>query len=315
MQTIKKITDTLLTLFPVRRSAAQKEAFRAWLMRELKRSGHKAVEESYGKYNGSVNVIAGDPERATVILAAHYDTPVRALLPNYVAPTNPVLHVAYHFAMGMLLVLLSLVLSFAVTFPLNAPELTFPFFVIFCVAALLLSAYGSANQHNANASSGVVALLALANRIDRDERICFVFFDNNERSFLGAKSFKKRHPGAEQVLLVDLNCVGNGEELLLMPSKYSRWDDGLLSALDDAFVTEEEKAAVPRVVSKGLVYYPTDGRKFKFHLAVAACKKSAVGSYVPNVNSKKDTVLNCETVGAVVDGLERFLPLYLGEKE
>ena len=317
METILKTKDILQTLFPVRRSTAQKEAFRQWLMKELKRAGHKATEERYGKYNGSVNVVAGDPDRAVVFFVAHYDTPVRMLLPNYVSPTNPFFHVAYHFLVGVLLVLAAFVLSVAVTFPVDAPQLTFPLFVIFAVGGLLLSAYGKANKQNANNNtSGVLALLSLARRLEKDERVCFVFFDNNERSLLGAKSFKKKHfTAASQALFIDFNCVGNGDELLLMPSKYSRWDDALLAALDDAFLVEGEKVTMPRVVSQGLVYYPSDCRKFKFHLAVAAGKKSAVGSYIPHLNSHKDTVLSCEIVSQVVDGFARLLPLYFSEEE
>ena len=72
---------------------------------------------------------------------------------------------------------------------------------------------------------------------------------------------------------------------------------------------------MPRVVSQGLVYYPSDCRKFKFHLAVAAGKKSAVGSYIPHLNSHKDTALSCEIVSQIVDGFARLLPLYFSEEE
>jgi len=318
METIQKTKEILLTLFPVRRSAGQKEEFRRWLIKEMKRAGHKAYEESYGKFNGSVNVIAGDPERATVFLTAHYDTATKMLLPNFVAPVNPFLHVAYHFFAGFLLILLALVLSFAITFPVDQPQLTFPLFVIFSVGVLLMTAYGKANKNNANNNtSGVLALLALAKRLDKNERICFVFFDNNERSLLGAKSFKRRHAAAaDRALFFDFNCVGNGEELLFMPSKYSRWDDALLAALDDAFVGRETDSVQPRVVSQGLVFYSTDCRKFKFHVAVAACvREPIVGCHIPYLNSKKDAVLRCENIQVIAEGMERFLPLYFEEEK
>ncbi len=316
METIQKTKEILLTLFPVRRSAMQKTEFRQWVMKELKRAGHKATEESYGKFNGSVNVIAGDPDRATVFFTAHYDTPVKMLLPNFVAPLNPLFHVAYHFAAGVLLVLAALVLSFAITFPVNQPELTFPLFVIFAVAMLLFTAYGKANKNNANNNtSGVLALLSLARRVAKDERICFVLFDNNERSLLGAKSFKRKHAAAsDRALFIDLDCVGNGEELLFMPSKYSRWDDGLLAALDDAFIGVEDGELKPRVVSQGLVYYPSDCRKFKFHVAVAACvRERGLGAHIPYLNSKKDTILSCDNIRFLADGFARWIPLYFAE--
>jgi len=314
MDTIEKTKELLLTLFPVRRSAGQKEEFRKWLVKELKRAGHKAAEESYGKYNGTVNVIAGDPERATVFLAAHYDTATRMLLPNFVSPTNPFFHVGYHFLVGFVLVVLALVLSFVVTFPVDRPDLTFPLFVIFAVGILLITAYGPANRNNANNNtSGVLALLSVAREMPRNERICYVFFDNNERSLLGAKSFKKKHPGAERTLMIDFNCVGNGEKLLLMPSKHSRWDEELMAALDEAFAGVDTDRV--KLINQGLVYYPTDGRKFKFHLSVVACKKGLFGYHIPHLNSKKDTQLDCGNVRLLAEGMTRFLPAYLAQGE
>jgi len=316
MDTIEKTKDILLTLFPVRRSATQKEEFRKWLIKELKRAGHKATEESYGKYNGTVNVIAGDPERATVFLAAHYDTATRMLLPNYVSPTNPFFHVGYHFLAGFALVLAALILSFAITFPVNRPDLTFPLFVILAVGGLLLTAYGPANKNNANSNtSGVLTLLSVVRQMPKNDRICYVFFDNNERSLLGAKSFKKKHPGVERTLMIDFNCVGNGDEILLMPSKYSRWDEDLMAALDEAFADVDQSSANIRLINQWLVYYPSDCRKFKFHLSVAACKKNAVGYHIPHLNSPKDTELSCENIRLLLDGMVRFLPAYLAQGE
>ena len=85
MEGIDSLKKYLLTVHPVRKSGAQKREFRQWLLRELKRAGWKAGEETYGKWNGSVNVVAGDPDRASVFLCAHYDTGSRMLLPNFVS--------------------------------------------------------------------------------------------------------------------------------------------------------------------------------------------------------------------------------------
>ena len=60
MEQIAQLKEYLLTVHPVRRTGAQKADFRKWLLRELKRAGWKAGEETYGRFNGSVNVVAGD---------------------------------------------------------------------------------------------------------------------------------------------------------------------------------------------------------------------------------------------------------------
>ena len=318
MERTQRRKETLLTLFPVRKSAVQKAEFRKWLLAELKLCGWKAHEETYGKLNGSVNVVAGDPDKAEVFLAAHYDTASRMLVPNFISPTNPLAHIAYHFCAALMLLALALILSFAVTFPIRQPALMLPLFLILAVAVLFTSVYGPANRHNANGNtSGVLALLAMAERLNRDRRVCFVFLDNNERNLLGASAFRRRHWGAaDKGLFLNFDCVGDGDTVLMMPSKRSRWDADLLAALEDAFQgTERVKT---RLVAQGLVYYPSDHRKFKFHVAFAACRRlPGVGYYISRLRTKRDTVLATENIEVLAEGMERFLPQYLegGEKK
>ena len=316
MEGIEHLKKYLLTVHPVRKTAAQKAEFRQWLLRELKRAGWKAGEETYGKFNGSVNVTAGDPERAEVFLCAHYDTGSRMLAPDFVSPTNVLAHVCYHLAAALVLVAAAFLLSFAVSFPLNQPRLMLPLFLVLAVAALWIAAYGPANQNNANGnSSGVLALLAAAKEINFDKRVCLVFLDNNERTLLGASAFKKKH--AEQAskrLFLNLDCVGDGVDLLLIPSKYSRWDGGLIEALEEAFPEGEEIR--PHVLTKGLQYYPSDGRKFKFRVDLCACRYLAgLGYYIPHLRTKKDTILEEGNVSYIARSLARFLPKYLDEEK
>lgn len=312
MNDIQDIKKYLLTVHPVRRTSGQKAECRQWLMRELKRAGWRPREETYGKFNGSVNLVAGDPEQASVFLCTHYDTASRMLLPDFVSPTNVAAHLVYHLGAALLLAAAAFLLALAVSFPLHKPELMLPLFLILAVAGLWAAAYGPANQSNANGnSSGVVALLAIARAVRWDKRVCLVFLDNNERNLLGASAFKKRHISqATGNLFIDLDCVGDGEHLLLLPSKHSRWDGGLLEALEKAF--PQEGGVKPCLRTKGLHYYPSDNRKFKFHVVVCACRYLAgLGYYIPNLRTKRDTVLEEKNIAYIVRCMERFLPLYL----
>ncbi len=317
MESIERLKEYLLTIHPVRKSGYQKEEFRKWLAGELRRSGWRSHEERYGKFNGSVNVVAGDPEKATVFLCAHYDTASRMLTPNFVSPTNVAAHIIYHFAAAMGMVILALLVSFAVSFPLDQPALMLPLFVILALGLLWVSVYGPANRSNANGNtSGVLALLAIAKALPHSRQVCLVFLDNNERNLLGASAFRKKHPGAaSSALFFNFDCVGDGENLLLMPSKLSRWDEALLTALEEAF--PDGAAVHPRVLAQGLVYYPSDHRKFKFHVAVCACRHLAgLGYYIPWLRTRRDTRLSLDNITAIAEGMARFVPLYLaGEKE
>lgn len=312
MEYTEKIKDVLLRLCPVRRSAAQKADFREWLLRELRRSGWRASEERYGRTNGSVNVIAGDPDRATVFLTARYDTASRMLLPDFVSPTNVAAHVLYHTLIALLLVAAALVLSFAVSFPLDQPGLMLPLFLILLLVLLFFAAFGPSNPSNANGNtSGVLALLAAAKAIRHDDRVCIVFFDNNARNLLGAGAFKKAHPdAARNCLFINFDCVGDGEHLLLMPSRPCRWDSKLLAALEEGF--QDTEAVQVHLLTRGLHYYPSDHRRFKFHVAAAACHHlGGLGYYIPRLRTKRDTVLRVENIDCIAAGIARFLPLYL----
>ena len=314
MENIEKLKEYLLTIYPIRKSSFQKEEFRKWLAGELRRSGWRSHEEHYGKFNGSVNMITGDPDKATIFLCAHYDTPSRMLVPNFVSPTNVAAHVIYHFAAAMIMVILAVLVSFAVSFPLNQPGLMLPLFIILALGLLWSSVYGPANRSNANGNtSGVLALLAIAKALPHNKRVCLVFLDNNERNLLGASAFRKKHPGAaSNSLFFNFDCVGDGEHLLLMPSKLSRWDESLLSALNKAF--SDEGTVHAKVLTQGLVYYPSDHRKFKFHVAVCACRRLAgLGYYIPRLRTKRDTVLSLDNITAITEGIGRFVPLYLEE--
>lgn len=315
MEGVEFYINYLSTVHPVRKTAGQKSEARRWLLGELKRSGWKAREETYGKFNGSVNLVAGDPDKAEVFICTHYDTGSRMIFPNFVSPTNVAAHVLYHLAVAVALFAVVFGLSFAVCFPLNKPQWMLPLFMALAVAALWLMAFGPANRANANSSdSGVAALLALAREADYNKRVCLVLFDNNERNLLGASAFKKKHiNAAASRLFIDLDCVGDGENLLLLPSKHSRWDGPLLDALAEAFPEGEEARPVLR--TKGLHYYPSDNRRFKFHVAVCACRYlSGLGYYIPHLRTKKDTVLRRENITYAARSLARFLPLYLEEK-
>ena len=49
METVERIKNTLLTLYPVRKTTGQKAMFREWLVKELKHDGYRVREERYGK--------------------------------------------------------------------------------------------------------------------------------------------------------------------------------------------------------------------------------------------------------------------------
>ena len=126
--------------YPVRRKAQEKENMRTYLMGQLRALGYDAKLNDCGK---AVNVIAGDPERASILYAAHYDTPLREPLPAILCPTRPVTYMLYQALTPVLALVLCFAVSLGVTFALSLPNLTLPLFLVLLIGALAYLKYGS----------------------------------------------------------------------------------------------------------------------------------------------------------------------------
>ena len=92
--------------FPVRRKEKEKVDFRTWLVYTLKELGYSSKLESGTSElsaGGNVtNVVVGDIEKAKIVLAAHYDTGVREVLPPLICPTRPATYMLYEALMPLL---------------------------------------------------------------------------------------------------------------------------------------------------------------------------------------------------------------------
>ena len=78
------------------------------------------------------------------------------------------------------------------------------------------------NNKNAN-TSGVVALLEVAKALTPRYRgeVCFLFLDGGTQGSKGAKRLIHAHPELKKKSVVVLDCVGEGDELLILPDNGS----------------------------------------------------------------------------------------------
>lgn len=269
--------ETILREYGVRRSPKEKERFRLYLMGTLRAMGYDPAlqtRETPLQTGGSVtNVVAGDPETAKLIFAAHYDTGLKTLLPPLIMPTRPLTALLYLALTPVLVIAGCLVASFALTFALNAPHATLPLFLILLVAALFYLRFGPSETQNADDNtSGVAALLETAAALTPRYRgeAAFVFLDGGFGGLGGAKAFRARYPSAKEKLVINVNCVAAGDELLLLPSRGARWNGEALDALLEGFDVGAEKPVFLK--TDGLTYYPSDNRAFRNSVAVCGCK-------------------------------------------
>ena len=277
--------------FPIRRSKEQKAAFRAWFMQQAEELGYSArVEEN----NGHLNVVVGDPETASAIFTAHYDTPAASFLPNVMTPRNKVFFWAYQ----MLQVGILVALGCAVGVPLaviSGDDYT-GFLAGYAVymGCLALMIFGPANKHNVNDNtSGVAAVLETMARIPEENRskTAFILFDNEEKGCRGSGAYAKAHPQVkENGFLVNLDCVGDGDEIVMFPTKAMKQDTAKMDALRKITGAFGTKSIAIR--DSGFSYYPSDQKQFPYGVGIAALRRSKrAGLYLSRIHTKKDTIL------------------------
>lgn len=275
---MNKFADRMAKDFPVRCKAQEKEKFRLWLMGTLKEMGyHPALQskDSLLNFGGQVtNVVVGDPETAKLIFTAHYDTGIKTVFPPLIMPTRPLTAFLYLALTPVCAILGSFLVSFALTFALSAPQWTLPLFLILLVASLFYLRFGPAETRNlADNTSGVVALLETAAALTPRWRgeVAFAFLDGGMGGMSGAKSFRAKYPSSKDKLVVNVNCVARGDEILILPGRQGRWNAAALDAFLDSFDCEGDK--IVYLKTDGLVYYPSDNRAFRGAFTLCACEK------------------------------------------
>lgn len=271
---------------PIRRTRKQKQAFRAAVQLYLERQGYSVRTEGRGNVK---NLVFGDPETARFLLTAHYDTPAILWEPHLQMPCNPfwngLCHV-FNALVGLLPALAGGVL---------ACILSRSVYVGACVLAALvilrpiLMLFGLPNRHNANGNtSGVVTLLETAASMPRNlrDRVCFVLLDRGEPAMAGSAAHRKAHfPASNCQTVIDLNCVGDGDTLMLFPGKALREDVNLLCL---ARRCGPKSVAVWQKRSA----WVSDHRNFPRSVGVTALRQGKLGYRLGRTNTFRDTVLD-----------------------
>lgn len=308
------LSKKIIEEYMVRKTGKQKKAFREMLVQELNAQGLDAHEEKCRDLFGSVNVVVGNPDNAHLIFGAHYDTCPRLPIPNFITPRNIWAFLGYQVFMVAVIVALMGVLTALVLKPLEAisPEAAYFTFMAFYFGMLVLMLKGPANPKTYNDNtSGVVGLVELMAKMPAEvrEKCTFVFFDNEEVGVLGSAAFRGMHKEAVKVVpMVNLDCIGDGDHLMLSANKGFRSDEALYTALKESF---EDKGSVLHVNAESTIY-PSDQAGFKISLAVAALKKMRIiGYYMDRIHTPKDTVLREDNLERITDGLNETAQKYL----
>ena len=280
----------ILDQFPVRKTKAQKADFRTAVQSYGEKLGYPASVER-GSF-GAQNVILGDPEKAKYLVTAHYDTCARMLFPNFITPCNVAIYLVYQIGIVLLMILASAVAGAAVSLLLGTEAVKWASLVVYWILLCFLI-FGPANRCNANDNtSGVVTLLEIARTMPENQRhkVCFVLFDLEEAGLIGSASYRKKHKKAtDNQMVLNLDCVGDGDHLLMFPTKRLQKDRRKLTSLYRACGYFGQKSLL--VHEKGAFVYPSDQKHFPYAVGICALRKHKKLLYMSRIHTKKDTVL------------------------
>lgn len=286
----------VLEQFPVRKNKRQKQAFRDAVQSYCKNLGYPVSVEK-GSFN-SHNVLIGDPKDAKYLVTAHYDTCARLPFPNLITPTNLLTFIAYQLFQVVVIFLMAFVPGVAVGVIAGNPELggAVGYVLVWVILAMML--VGPANKHNANDNtSGVITVLEIIRTMPENLRgkVCFVLFDLEEAGLIGSASYRKAHKAeTNKQIVLNLDCVGDGDEIVFFPTKKLRKDGKKLSWLYKAIGRYGNKTIDVR--EKGFAVYPSDQTQFPYGVGIAAFHRSKLGLYLGRIHTPKDTVLEITNI-------------------
>jgi hypothetical protein len=259
---------------------------------------------------GSRNIVIGDAEKAKYLVTAHYDTCAWMPLPNFITPCNFFVYLVYQLLLTGVIFCAATGIGAVFSLLLGDPALAgiTSFIMLYVILGLMIA--GPANRHTANDNtSGVVTVLEIMTSMPENlrQQVAFVLFDLEEAGLVGSSSYRSKHKKQTQnQIVLNLDCVGDGDEILLFPTgklKKNAAEMGKLSKLCGCMGAKRLQ-----LKKKGFGFYPSDQAAFRRGVGVCALKKSKLfGWYMDRIHTKKDTVLDEENIAMLRAGTVRLL--------
>lgn len=319
-----QIPMDILHQFPIRKTKSQKQLFRDAICRYAGQLGYSSRIEN-GSF-GARNVVIGDPEKAGYLVTAHYDTCAAMPFPNFLTPCSLFGFVLCQMVQFLMIAVTAIILSYmqsiiiagiGVILGRNMGDawivfvgLVAPFLI--CVNVILVVCWlliGPPNKSNVNDNtSGVVTLLEIMRTMPENQRhkVCFVLFDLEESGLIGSSFYRKAHKKAtDHQLVLNLDCVGDGDHILMFPTKALKKNRKKLTSLYKACGYFGNKSLL--VHEKGFGIYPSDQMVFPYGVGICALQKGKCGLYVNRIHTARDKVLEITNVNILRAALTSFI--------
>lgn len=293
----------LIDQYQVRKTYDQKTKFIDWLSSQSEQMGYDLKIEKHKKCR---NLIVGDVETADVILSAHYDTQ-----PNFIFPIFMFFSNYLSFILSQFIPLIPFIVLYPIFFSLTVRSGNLIYLLLFTLLIILYSVQivsGFANKHTVNDNtSGVATLLTTMRTLNSNDRhkVCFVFFDLEEVGLVGSGYFRKQHKEVmKQKLLINFDCVANGNELLFISKKKF-----INSQTYSDFVASAKVMLKPAKFKRALTHiYTSDQIFFKNSVGVVAAKRLPIlGYYLDRIHTRYDTIFQYENIIDLSNMMREFV--------
>ena len=319
-----KLPMDVLEQFPVRKTKVQKEAFCAAVTAYVEGLGYDCREET-GSFHCK-NLVIGDPENAKFLVTAHYDTCAGMLFPNFLTPCSlpgfllcQLMQLIFIGLASFTLAIFEglLIAGFGSLIGIDLGDAWILFVSLVTptltgfnmIPVVLWMMFGPANKHNSNDNtSGVVTLLEIARTMPENQRhkVCFVLFDLEEAGLIGSAFYRKAHRQAtNRQIVLNLDCVGDGDHLRMFPTKALVKNRERLTSLYKACGYFGKKNLL--VQEKGWHIYPSDQMHFPYGVGICALRKWKKILYMSRIHTKKDTFLDETNVNILRAALTTFI--------
>ena len=308
--------DEILEKYEVRKSNPEKTEFIEYIKGRLEKAGYDkendiTIEEKGKGILKSRNIVVGNPEKAEVLLGAHYDTCAVLPFPNLMSPTNPVIFIGYQIVLLVFIFAIALIPTLVVAF------ITDNFFDAYIVCLISLYGFlfhmlfGYRNKHTANDNtSGTITITHILEALPEElrDKVCVIYFDNEEKGLFGSSFFYKKHRDKVQhKLLLNFDCVGDGEYITFLSKKGAREDQNYTKLLE--VLEEYAKGHDVKFMHRKMkpMMFGSDQMHFDKGVGICALRKSPIGMYVARIHTPLDTRCREENIRFLKDGVCRYI--------
>lgn len=298
-----ELSQLILKEYQTRRTKKQKLQFIELLKKYI-----PDLKVQEGGFLHNRNIIVGDLEKSKVVIGAHYDTCALLPVPNFIMPKRIILSILYSFVLIIPIFILSFLLGFGLSFVIDDPTIVS---MLSSLIMLLIVIFGMLigipSKHTANDNtSGIITLIELILSMSEEERknVTFVFFDNEENGLFGSSFFASKYKNImKDKLLINLDCVSDGDNMLVIHNKLAQKQYGEL--ITNTFKKVDGKDVY--IESSSKTYYPSDQLNFKKYIAISFMNKCKLGLYMNKIHTNKDIVFDEKNIEFLCIRLKEFI--------